>query len=83
MKRYFFVVLLLAASLLPVPLHDGGCARSGHIRAFGGEAAVCVTKKGKKYHAAGCRVIKDSQVEKLSRTEAENRGYTPCKICKP
>ncbi|MCA9398511.1 MAG: hypothetical protein KC618_02095 [Candidatus Omnitrophica bacterium] len=38
---------------------------------------VYVTKYGKKYHKEGSRFIKNKDVEKLSREEAESRGYEP------
>ncbi len=44
------------------------------------EEIVHITESGKKYHAAGCSYLKDSDIE-ISRTEAEAQGYEPCKIC--
>lgn len=44
--------------------------------------AVYITPKGKKYHRGGCRTIKNSS-KKITRREAENQGYTPCKVCNP
>ena len=40
---------------------------------------VYVTKNGKKYHKADSRFVKGKEVEKLSREEAEARGYEPSK----
>jgi len=43
---------------------------------------VYVTENGKKYHIDGCYTIKDStSVREISRTEAEEKGYSPCGIC--
>ncbi len=90
MKRFLFVLLFAALSLAPLHVRDGGagvaspgCTRGLVPQAFCAENAVCVTKKGKKFHRAGCRVLKDAEVRKLSRAEAESKGYSPCKICKP
>ncbi len=96
MKRLFFIMLfavlasLSPASYMNCPLCQGSrlatcnvCCRGPCQQAFGVENAVCVTKKGKKYHRAGCRVLKNAEVQKMTRTEAENKGYSPCKICKP
>ena len=95
MKRLLLVLVLAALTLFPRP-GRGGCRAHGPAcsscspggcglvtQAFGVESVVCVTKKGKKYHKAQCRVLKDAKLEKLTRAEAENRGYSPCKICKP
>lgn len=38
---------------------------------------VYITKHGKKYHTADSRFIKGKEVEKLTREEAEARGYEP------
>lgn len=38
---------------------------------------VYVTKNGKKYHKKDSRFIKGKEVEKLTREEAEARGYEP------
>ncbi|MCA9394393.1 MAG: hypothetical protein KC900_09340 [Candidatus Omnitrophica bacterium] len=38
---------------------------------------VYVTKNGKKYHKKDSRFIKGKEVEKLTREEAEARGYIP------
>ena len=91
MKRCFVILLLAALTSLPRPPfggrsgHQGAClgSVSNGYQAFGVENVVCVTKKGKKYHTARCRVLKDAEVKKMSKSEAEGKGYTPCKICKP
>ena len=45
---------------------------------------VYITPKGKKYHAAGCFVLRKSDVIKqASRSSVIEVGYTPCSKCKP
>lgn len=44
---------------------------------------VYITSKGKKYHTATCRTIKNSSTTELTKEDAINTGYEPCKICKP
>lgn len=46
------------------------------------DVAVHITNTGTKYHAAGCRYLKDSDIE-VPLSEAKDRGYTPCSVCKP
>ncbi|PCG20789.1 hypothetical protein [Brachyspira sp. G79] len=46
------------------------------------ENIVYITKTGKKYHLRNCRTIKGEAYE-ISLSEAEYKGYTPCKVCKP
>lgn len=46
------------------------------------DVTVHITNTGEKYHAAGCRYLKDSDIEILL-SEAKDRGYTPCSVCKP
>lgn len=41
---------------------------------------VYITKTGSKYHRAGCRYLRKSQIE-ISLSEAKNEGYTACSVC--
>ncbi|MEI0698703.1 hypothetical protein R4K92_07200 [Brachyspira intermedia] len=43
---------------------------------------VYITKTGKKYHLQNCRTIK-GEAYKISLSEAKQKGYTACKVCKP
>ncbi|MCH1983218.1 MBL fold metallo-hydrolase [Ruminococcus sp. OA3] len=45
-------------------------------------AIVHITKTGKKYHNAGCRHLKSSDIEVPLR-EAKAKGMTPCSKCRP
>lgn len=45
------------------------------------EVTVYITKTGKKYHRPDCRYLRLSRIP-ISLTEAAQRGYTPCKVCK-
>ena len=46
------------------------------------EQTVYITKTGKKYHRVWCRYLRHSKYA-ISKTEAIERGYTPCKVCRP
>ena len=41
-----------------------------------------ITQSGKKYHLQTCRTVKSIK-QYLTKEEAEQLGYEPCKICKP
>lgn len=41
---------------------------------------VYITNTGSKYHSAGCRHLKDSQIA-IDVNSAIAQGYTPCKVC--
>ena len=43
---------------------------------------VVVTRKGKKYHYAGCRTVK-GKYRVLTAAQARKQGYRPCKVCDP
>lgn len=43
---------------------------------------VYITETGKKYHTTSCRTLKESKIA-ITKTDAVNRGYGPCGICKP
>lgn len=47
-----------------------------------GDITVYVTKSGKKYHRAECRHLAKSS-RALTLKEALEKGYEPCKVCKP
>lgn len=45
---------------------------------------VYITPKGKKYHVAGCFVLRKSdEIKQASRSSVIEVGYTPCRKCKP
>ena len=46
------------------------------------DAMVYITDSGQKYHAQGCRFLKDSGRE-ISLQDAKAKGYDPCKVCSP
>lgn len=43
---------------------------------------VYVTKSGKKFHTENCRYYNNNAIA-IDLSEAESKGYTPCKACKP
>ena len=46
------------------------------------EQTVFVTRTGKKYHRDGCQYLRQSK-RKIELSAAINKGYTPCKVCRP
>jgi hypothetical protein len=45
---------------------------------------VYITSKGKKYHTAGCYILRKSdEIKQASRSSVIEVGYTPCRKCKP
>ena len=45
---------------------------------------VYITPKGKKYHVAGCYILrKSNEVKQASRSSVIKVGYTPCRKCEP
>ena len=46
------------------------------------EDVVYITDTGTKYHAKGCQYLSQSCKE-IDRSEAEDKGYTPCSRCNP
>lgn len=43
---------------------------------------VYITKTGKKYHSENCSSLSSSK-KSIELSEALDKGYTPCKNCKP
>lgn len=46
------------------------------------ELLYVITPSGKKYHYPTCRTVKTIK-QYLTKEEAEQMGYEPCKICNP
>lgn len=47
-----------------------------------GQGEFVITVSGSKYHRPGCRTVKQVK-QKVSAKEAQDLGYTACKVCKP
>jgi hypothetical protein len=43
---------------------------------------VYITKSGTKYHTEGCRYLSSSKYS-IELTEAIQKGYGPCSVCRP
>lgn len=43
---------------------------------------VYITRTGSKYHRAGCRYLRQSQIA-IDRNAAINQGYDACSVCNP
>ncbi|HWY10434.1 MAG TPA: hypothetical protein VN026_03860 [Bacteroidia bacterium] len=43
---------------------------------------VYITNTGEKYHASGCRYLSKSK-NAIELSDALNKGYVACKVCKP
>jgi len=43
---------------------------------------VFITRTGIRYHKGDCRYLRKSRIP-ISIEEAREKGYTPCKVCKP
>jgi hypothetical protein len=73
MKRILRIVLISALLIIPV---------YGEEKEPQTERTVIITQSGKRYHMESCRTLKASRI-KISISEAKQRGYTPCGVCKP
>lgn len=69
-----------SSSSQSAPASNNSTEQSNSTNQSNGE--VVITMQGKKYHRPGCSTIKQVKAT-LSKQEAENEGYTPCKRCNP
>ena len=60
---------------------DNTAVSSGNSTASD-DIIVYITKTGSKYHRENCSSLRSSRIP-ISLSEAKQRGYEPCKICKP
>ena len=81
MRKRILYLFLLLGFLLPAASSVQG-REVVYTAAEQKDATVYVTKTGEKYHRAGCRYLKKSQV-KTTKKEAVKNGYGACKVCKP
>ena len=42
---------------------------------------VFVTKHGKRFHKADCKVVKGKEVQKIDQAQAEQKGLKACNVC--
>jgi len=47
-----------------------------------GREVVFVTRTGSAYHRDGCRYLRSGKVP-MALSEAQGRGYEPCRVCEP
>jgi hypothetical protein len=45
-------------------------------------ATVYITRTGERYHRGSCHYLSRSKYP-VSLKDAKQRGYTPCKVCRP
>ncbi len=65
-----------------VPGAEPNDALTGDSQGEKQDVMVYITDSGQKYHAQGCRFLKDSGRE-ISLQDAKAKGYDPCKVCSP
>ena len=75
MATLFLAAFLTLACLTP------GTTGVNVMASTGASDVVYVTQTGGRYHRASCRYAKNATP--VTRQEAESRGLTPCKVCKP
>ena len=56
------------------------CPLCGARNLSTGDTVFCFKESGEAYHTSGCSAVKRYYIE-IDRTDAENRGYTPCSKC--
>jgi len=44
---------------------------------------VYITQTGQRYHYAHCRTIVGTQINTVTREQAQSMGLTPCRVCMP
>jgi hypothetical protein len=73
-----FLCLLVSAPVAVVPFARPAVQNQSDNKT----QTVYVTRPGKRYHRDGCRYLGSSRTP-MSFKDAEAKGYTPCKVCRP
>ena len=76
--RLGMLALLLAGVVIPLSFAADNSPSSQPAD----DPIVHITSSGKKYHAAGCRYLKKSDIE-IKLSEAKKRHLSPCSVCNP
>jgi hypothetical protein len=75
-KRILFILLLVVVTGVIIGMETKPPIQTDPV--------VWVTQSGKKYHTESCRTIQKSKnLISMTKTEAIEKGYEACKICKP
>jgi hypothetical protein len=74
-------VFAVAALLAALPGNSLAKTVAAQTPAPSQDDTVYATAHGKRYHRKDCRYAKDASP--MSRKDAEAKGLTPCKVCKP
>lgn len=90
MKKAILLAMSLLALVAPIAVSTNPCAGVKSVTAkttlsgryMPNEETVYVTKTGTKYHKSTCRYVAKSKIA-MPKTEAQNKGYKACSVCKP
>jgi hypothetical protein len=80
LKKTILVAAFAAAAFLCAMPFDS-LAQAAPTPQPAPDDTVYVTANGKRYHRKECRYAKTATA--MTRKEAEAKGLTPCKVCKP
>lgn len=69
---------LVFAFTVFAPIRAASTARIAETK----NETVYITRTGKKFHRDGCRSLSQSRIP-VKRSEARDRGYGACKVCRP
>ena len=81
MKRFLFLICLALTSLSPVAWSGPSNPNPAAVEDKK-EVTVYITRTGACYHREGCSSLRKSKIP-ISKKKAIDRGYRPCKRCKP
>ncbi len=77
-RLLIFVCLLVSAPVAVVPFQQFAPQTQTQNKT----ETVYVTRTGKRYHRDGCQYLRSSRIP-MSLKDAQAKGYTPCKVCRP
>jgi hypothetical protein len=76
-RLLIFLCLLVSAPVAVVPFQQPAPPKQADKKT----ETVYITRTGKRYHRDGCRYLL-SRIP-MSLRDAQAKGYTPCKVCRP
>ena len=83
MKARFIIIAILSCVILSSAFQPPPKAKKQQVKKVTVVDSVLICATGEKYHLTKCRGLSkcNSGIEKISKSNAVEQGYTACKIC--
>ena len=78
MKLFLRILLIIALFSIPAFAQDSPPPPAPERIVY-----VATSGNGQRYHLENCRTLRNSRTAGITISDARQRGFTPCGVCKP